>query len=333
MTTGVFPAGVDGRVVWGPGIKAVAVMTTAAGRIPSRCAAMLVEAAYGQSPSAAIIDRWHAQLAVSLDGFDAICAQALRAAPVFGADETPLRVNGMPNAHAHVAVTDLITRLHLADRTNAGIAAGGVVGLNTGVLVTDCLTGYWTLHPGVHQACLQHLIRELRFFDQCFLRNDKTQPYPVFVELVAHLKGGIHTRNEAETDDTGPPGSRPWRDRCGELCTAGLEQVPDVGTTEHEARNLLTRMARLNGNDELWRCLDDLAIPPTNNASEQPFKELKVKQRRSGTFRTEQGAQIHLRIAGYLDTARKHGIGEIAALRLAFAGQPVLPVVPAAVIV
>lgn len=53
--------------------------------------------------------------------------------------------------------------------------------------------------------------------------------------------------------------------------------------------------------------IDHYDVPPDNNASERAIRYVKVKQKVSGQFKTDNGAQIYAVIRSVTDTCIKNG--------------------------
>lgn len=102
----------------------------------------------------------------------------------------------------------------------------------------------------------------------------------------------------------------------------------DWAKGNHPGYNLATRLA--DKADQVWTFTQNLAVPWTNNPSEQALKSPKRHQAVSGYWHTLTTLADYCRARSYLVNARNHGVRPIAAIHNALTGNPWLPTVSTA---
>jgi transposase len=160
VSVGLAPAGVTGRVQYGPLVHAKTALATCAHYLPVARAAKLVAALTGVTVSAGFAAGARGRAAALLGPFMDRVRELLRAAGVLYADETPARVCGRLR-YVHVACTEFLTALHTGDRTSQAIDAGRVLPGYTGTIVRDGYKGYQHLTDALHAWCGAHGLRDL----------------------------------------------------------------------------------------------------------------------------------------------------------------------------
>ena len=227
----------------------------------------------------------------------ALIEQFLKESRVVGFDESGCYCNGELN-WSWIAQTVYLTLVFRATGRAAKVLEERFGdSLKKIIAVSDRHGAYFKIDFLDNQICLAHLLRNLEYLNDL----DKEQTWAKDIQQL--LREAIHIRNEKPSEVIPSKG---WLERLDSLLKQNLDHL-------RKEFNELKR-GIIKRRDNIFRFLEDPAIPSDNNASERGIRKLKVKQKISGTFRSETGADAFHAIHSIADTAWKNGQSPLDAI-------------------
>lgn len=319
---------------YGSNLKALVVYLLIYQHVPvQRCVRLIADLTGGGGPSEGFVHGMLTRCAQAVAEVVAAIRTLITLAHVAGFDETTMRC-GSAGTKKYVlsASTESATVYHLGGRDLDSFAEAGILPGFAGIAVHDRYNNYfhsrWE-HLAGHQACAAHLLRD-------FADAGETYPGPHWPPQAQRaLRGLIRAWHAARAEgraEIDPQIRAKLSKEFGDAIKVGLSQVPRVpgprhSTAQRPGRELL-EFCRDRADDVLRFC-GDTRIWPTNNISERDLRPTKTQQKISGRLTSEAITQDRLDIRSYIDTARKHGINVMTALRQAITGNPWRPALPA----
>lgn len=327
VTRARFPSEVKAAAQYGRGIAALAVYLVEGQVVPYARASQVLQDVLGVQLSAGSIARFVEQCHASLAPVEQQLKAALHQQPLLHLDETPMRV-GTAHRWVHVSGTQHLT--HYAAHLKRGGEALDAIGIVTdyqGTIVHDGWTAYQA-YACQHALCNVHHLRELTFMEEQYQQDWARQMKELLLEMKAAVeKARLSGKRELDVLALGR-----FHRRYELILAAGYQANPPPApvkkthgghTKQHPARNLLDRLWRSKW--QVLAFLIDFTVPFSNNQAERDLRMVKVQQKVSGCFRTEQGLTRFCRIRSYLSTLRKQGTPVLSALEQTLTGHPILP--------
>jgi transposase len=310
QTRAGFPAWVNAPVQYGKRIGALVLYLLHYQLLPEKRLATLMADLFGVALVTATIARISHDCAERFQGFAAAVRDHVAAAPVKHLDETGFRIGGKTQ-WLHIASTVLLTFYRVSARR------GSLLADLTGIVVHDHWKPYYTLSGVLHALCNAHHLRELKALVE-IEKEDWARRMQRLLRRACHV-----VRLAREQDVLLKPGLIALIER-------GYDAIVADGLAFHEAQPALTKtrprgrpprrvghnlLLRLSTHkQDVLRFLTDPLVPFTNNLAEQDGRMMKLRQKISGGFRSEDGAKDFAVIRSLLSTARKQGWHIIATL-------------------
>jgi transposase len=309
VTWASFPEDVKAPVQYGARICAFVVYLLNYQLLPEDRLAELLSDLFGLKMVPATIARMSAACAQRLRGFAEAVRERVAAARVKHLDETGFRIGGRTQ-WLHIFSTALLTFYRVASRR------GSLLSDVTGIVVHDHWKPYYTMQGVVHALCNGHHLRELK----ALVEIEKEEWARKMQRL---LRSACHAVNLARERGVRlkPSLIELFHQSYDRILQEGFafhaDQPPLVRTPAHgegkrrgrqrrrTGHNLLLRLSTRR--EDVLRFLTDPDVPFTNNQAEQDGRMMKIKQKISGGFRSDDGANTFVTIRSVISTAKKQG--------------------------
>lgn len=220
----------------------------------------------------------------------------IKAATYVGADETGAKVNG---EKWWIWVWQNIQNTFLKASKSRGfdtVEQTFPEGLPNATIGSDRWAAQLKTKSKAKQICFPHLQRELNFLIEKE-NNDWSTHFKDLLKEALNLRQIAVSRNQAysKTDKE----TYQLEQRLNRLLARPIVK-------EHFAETFKFQKSMIKYRNYLFPCLYDLEIPPDNNASERAVRNVKVKQKISGQFKSGQDTFCILR--SIIDTLRKRDL-------------------------
>jgi transposase len=306
-TRAAFPEAVSAPVQYGPRIAAFVVYLQHYQFLPEQRLAELMSDLFGVHLVTATIAAMSRNCAERFQDFAEFLRQQVAAAPVKHLDETGFRIGGK-TLWLHIASTLRLTFYRISHKR------GSLPENVTGIVVHDHWRPYFKLPGVLHALCNAHHLREL----QALIEIEHEDWARKMRNL---LRRACHAANLARQQN------KPLPSPLIALIERSYDAILAQGLAFHNAQpalprnigkgagqgrtprrighNLLLRLS--NHKPDVLRFLHNPEVPFTNNQAEQDARMMKLKQKISGGFRSENGAKDFNVVRSLLSTARKQG--------------------------
>lgn len=331
LNRGQFPDTVQNVVQYGPNLQGLMVYLLDLQLLPSARVRELLADVYGIEVSEGTLYNVRSRCFDALEESEQVIKSLVLESPVVHFDETGFRVKNKL-WWLHVACTDGLTFYFVhTKRGKIAMDAMKILPQFKGIANHDGLKSYAQYDESKHSLCNAHHLRELIFMAERYEQIWASQMIALLVEMNEAVKAAKALEMTALEISQLDTFERQYRD----ILKTGFAENPAIPLPEnqvkprgrpkqHPAKNLLDRLQ--SQSEAVLRFIHNFEVPFDNNQAERDLRMMKLKQKISGCFRSEQGAVNFCRIRGYMSTLRKQGANVLDALVQVFMGAPISPI-------
>ena len=328
LNKAAFPDGVNAPTQYGEGVKAAAVYVKNYQHLPYERACELLADLLGCPLREGTLANIISQCDDLSENPVAQIKEMIEQASVAHFDETGSRVEGkLWWLHSASTANATYYDIH-RKRGSEAIDAIGILPDFIGRAIHDFWKPYFA-YSCLHGLCNAHHLRELIFAHEQHQQDWADH----MIDCLLEIKDAVDLAKQT-TDHLEEKQIQAFETRYQQILAEGYTQNPLSPLPSNaikkrgrrkksKSRNLLERLDEHR--KEALAFMYDLNVPFDNNLAERDIRMMKVQQKISGMFRTEDGAKAFCRIRSYISTARKNAVGAMDALTRLFNGNPFIP--------
>jgi len=230
---------------------------------------------------------------------------SLENASIVGIDETGCKIDGTKNWNWTFQNESNTLIVVNKSRGTKVITETFENGFKNACVVHDNYSSYNSLEADTEQLCLAHKMRDLNYAIEC----DNTQ---VMKDIKTLLKEAIKDDKENFNSLQRVKLKKEYDNSLDNLLLTTFVKNSET----HKQIKSFTK-----AKDKIFTFLLDKDIPPDNNGSERAIRNIKVKQKVSGQFKSLDGAKNYAILRSIIDTSKKRLINEFDAFLSIFRGN------------
>ncbi len=318
--TGKFPDEITNTVQYGERIKAISVYLTNYQLLPYKRGTELISDIFDVSLSQGTMVNFNNDCHRKLEPIENNIKNSI--ANFQGAvhfDETGIYI-GKKRNWLHVASNNKYTyyKAH-QKRGKEAINDINILPRFTGTAVHDCWKAYHQFTNCDHALCNAHILRELNAISEIEEQRWASPMKNLLLEIkenvdLSYSKANALALNKIEAFEKRY--SQILRDGFDEDYAINIEAYSKKKVKKSTSLNLLNRVSGYK--EQILSFMYDFDVPFDNNLAERDIRMTKVKQKISGTFRSEDGSNAFTRIRGYVSTIRKNGLNTLDSIKSIF---------------
>lgn len=312
-TTGQLPKNLKGPIQYGYGVEAIVGYLHTRQYLPYQRLTEILSTCFGLKISQGSIDNIIERLSGKAQGIYQGIQQEISQASVVGSDETGAKVNGKKNwiwtwqnkKYTYITVSP--------SRGYTVIDSNFPKGFPNATLSHDAWRAHLKCEAKKHQLCIAHLLRELNYLKERYPKHPWAEKcrwlFLDSIELKKTLLPRQYLEENTERLDI--------EERLDRLLEEQIDEKFKEVVTLHK------RLIKYRNHLLVFLYQHDVA--PDNNGSERAIRNIKVKQKVSGQFRSFRGAENFVVLRSVVDTLIKQSLDILPHLKLIAKLTPVTP--------